>query len=67
MRQINALESKQHEIAGLIRELWEVVGLSPRKWPRRPSVIGRISCLRPVITDLNFAFIYRCAVAFALT
>ena len=62
MQQMNGLDYKIREMAGRIRELREIVGLSSEEMARKTDVTLEeyLSCEQGE-QDLNFAFIYRCA------
>ena len=64
-QQISGLEFKIHEMAGRIRELREIEGYSPEEMAEKTGVSSAeyIDC-EEGRSDLNFAFIYRCALAF---
>ena len=64
MEQITGLDFKIKEMAGRIRELRDVVGLSVEEMAEKTgvSVSEYLDCENGN-SDLNFAFIYRCALA----
>ncbi len=64
MQQITGLDFKIKEMAGRIRELREIVGLTAEEMSKKTdvSVQEYISCEKGE-SDLTFAFIYRCALA----
>jgi len=64
MSQFIELDQKIKEMAGRIRELREIEGLSPQSMAKNTgvSVEEYLDCERGN-SDLNFAFIYRCALA----
>jgi acetyl-CoA synthetase len=58
------LESKLLAIAGRIRELREIEGLSPEEMAVKTGVsVGEYLDCEEGRSDLNFAFLYRCALA----
>ena len=65
MKQITALDYKIGEMAARIRELREIEGLTPEEMAQKTdiSVEEYLEC-EAGRSDLNFAFIYRCALAF---
>ena len=65
MEQINELDFKIREIAGRIRELREIEGLSVADMAEKTGVSEEeyLRCENGK-SDLHFAFIYRCALAF---
>ena len=65
MKQITGLDVKIREVAGRIRELREIEGLSVEDMALKTdvSVEEYLECENGQ-SDLNFAFIYRCALAF---
>ncbi len=65
MQQITGLDFKIKEMAGRIRELREIEGLTAEQMAQKTdvSVEEYIACENGE-SDLNFAFIYRCALAF---
>ncbi|MBR3766955.1 MAG: AMP-binding protein [Clostridia bacterium] len=62
---ITGLDFKIREMAGRIRELREIVGFTPDEMAQKTGVTTEeyIQCEEGK-SDLNFAFIYRCALAF---
>mgnify|MGYP004514656531 FL=1 len=64
MNQISGLDYKIHEMAGRIRYLREIEGLTPEAMAQKTdvSVQEYLDCENG-IGDLTFAFIYRCALA----
>ena len=62
MKQITALDYKIGEMAARIRELREIEGLTPEEMAQKTdiSVEEYLEC-EAGRSDLNFAFIYRCA------
>ncbi len=62
---ITGLDFKIREMAGRIRELREIVGFTPEEMANKTGVTLKeyIECEEGK-SDLNFAFIYRCALAF---
>ena len=67
MEQITALDFKIKEMAARIRELREIEGLSAQEMADKTavSVEDYIACANGE-SDLNFTFIYRCAIAFGV-
>ena len=67
MEQITALDFKIKEMAARIRELREIEGLSAQEMAEKTavSVEDYIACEKGE-SDLNFTFIYRCAIAFGV-
>ncbi|MBQ6264257.1 MAG: AMP-binding protein [Clostridia bacterium] len=65
--QLNNLDLKIHEMAARIRELREVEGISVEEMAEKTgvSVEEYLACERGE-SDLNFAFLYRCASAFRI-
>ena len=65
MQQITGLDIKIKEMAGRIKELREIEGLTAEQMAAKTavSVEEYLSCENGE-SDLNFAFIYRCALAF---
>ncbi len=65
MEQIKELDFKIKEIAGRIKELREIVGLSISDMAVKTAVSeAEYTACENGENDLNFAFIYRCALAF---
>ncbi len=64
MKQMTGLDFKIREMAGRIKELREIVGLTPAEMAVKTdvSIEEYIQC-ESGKSDLNFAFIYRCALA----
>ncbi len=64
MKQMTGLDFKIKEMAGRIKELREIVGLTPAEMAVKTdvSIEEYIQC-ESGKSDLNFAFIYRCALA----
>ncbi len=64
MKQITGLDYKIKEMAGRIKELREIEGLTPEEMAVKTAVSTEeyIEC-EAGNSDLNFAFIYRCALA----
>ena len=64
MNQISGLDYKIHEMAGRIRYLREIEGLTPEAMAQKTDVTVQeyLDCENGV-GDLTFAFIYRCALA----
>ncbi len=67
MEQMTGLDYKLSEIAGRIRELREIEGLSSAEMAKKTAVSEAeyLNCENGR-SDLNFAFIYRCALAFGV-
>ena len=67
MEQITGLDFKLGEIAGRIRELREIEGLTTADMAKKTAVSEEeyLACENGR-SDLNFAFIYRCALAFGV-
>ncbi len=67
MQQMTGLDFKIKEMAGRIRELREVVGLTVEQMAEKTGVTEQeyIEC-EAGNKDLNFAFIYRCALALSV-
>ena len=65
MQQITGLDFKIKEMAGRIKELREIEGLTVEDMAKKAAVTVEeyVSCENGE-SDLNFAFIYRCALAF---
>jgi len=64
MKQMTGLDYKIREMAGRIRELREIVGLTPAEMAVKTDVsIEEYLRCEGGKSDLNFAFIYRCALA----
>ena len=65
MQQITGLDFKIKEMAGRIKELREIEGLTSEDMAKKTAVTVEeyVSCENGE-SDLNFAFIYRCALAF---
>ena len=65
MQQITELDYKIREMAGRIRTLREIEGFTPAEMAKKTdvSVEEYVAC-EEGRSDLNFAFIYRCALAF---
>ena len=64
MNRMTALDYKIQEMAGRIRELREIEGLTPEQMAQKTDVTVEeyLNCENGK-SDLNFAFIYRCAMA----
>lgn len=64
MEQMTGLDLKIKEMAGRIRELRDIVGLSVSDMAAKTGVSEKeyLDCENG-LSDLNFAFIYRCALA----
>ena len=67
MEQITGLDYKIKEMAGRIRELRELEGLTTEDMAKKTgvSVQEYVAC-ESGESDLNFAFIYRCALALSV-
>ena len=67
MEQMTGLDFKLGEIAGRIRELREIEGLTAADMAKKTAVSEEeyLACENGK-SDLNFAFIYRCALAFGV-
>ena len=67
MEQMTGLDFKLGEIAGRIRELREIEGLTSADMAKKTAVSEEeyLACENGR-SDLNFAFIYRCALAFGV-
>ena len=67
MAQITGLDFKIKEMAGRIRELREIEGFTPEEMAKRTGVPTSeyLDCENGR-SDLNFAFLYRCALAFGV-
>lgn len=64
MQQMTALDYKIKEMAGRIHELREIEGLSAETMAAKTDVsVEEYLCCENGESDLNFAFIYRCALA----
>ncbi len=67
MEQISGLNFKIKEMAGRIRELREIEGISAEEMAKRVDVAPEeYARCEAGETDLNFAFIYRCAMALSV-
>ena len=67
MNQISGLDFKIREMAGRIRELREIENLSIEEMARKTDVsVAEYAACESGLHDLNFAFIYRCALAFGV-
>ena len=67
MKQMTGLTFKIQEMAGRIRELREITGLSQEEMARKTDVsLEEYQACESGESDLNFAFIYRCALAFGV-
>lgn len=65
MKEITGLDFKIKEMAGRIRELREIEGLSIEEMASKTAVtVEEYKLCENGESDLNFAFIYRCALAF---
>ena len=65
MQQITGLDFKIKEMAGRIRELREIEGLTIEEMAVKTAVsVEEYKACENGESDLNFAFIYRCALAF---
>ena len=67
MAQMTGLDFKIREMAGRIRELREITRFTPEEMAKKTDVTVSeyLACERGE-SDLNFAFIYRCALAFGV-
>ena len=64
MEQMTGLDFKIKEMAGRIKELRDVVGLSAEQMAEKTGVtVEEYNACENGNSDLNFAFIYRCALA----
>ena len=64
MEHITGLDQKIKEMAGRIRELRDIVGLTVEQMSEKTGVtISEYTACENGESDLNFAFIYRCAIA----
>ena len=67
MQQMTGLDFKIKEMAGRIRELREVVGFSVEQMAEKTGVtVDEYVACEAGDKDLNFAFIYRCALALSV-
>ncbi len=65
MSQITGLSFKIHEMAGRIKALREIENLTAAEMAQRTGVsLDEYIACESGASDLNFAFIYRCANAF---
>ena len=65
MQQITELDYKIREMAGRIRALREIEGFTPAEMAKKTDVtVDEYIACEDGKSDLNFAFIYRCAQAF---
>ena len=65
MNQTNGLDAKIREMAGRIKELREIENLTPAEMAVKTDVsVEEYLACEEGRSDLNFAFIYRCALAF---
>ena len=65
MEQIKALDVKIREMAGRIRELRTIEGLTIAEMAEKTGVSeAEYAACESGLSDLNFAFIYRCALVF---
>ncbi len=67
MKNMVGLDEKIKEMAGRIKALREIMGLSTLEMAQKTDVLEEeyIKCEQGLL-DLNFAFIYRCAIAFGI-
>ena len=67
MEKMTGLDYKIHEMAARIKELREIIGLSVEEMSEKTDVsVNEYIEAENGKTDLNFAFIYRCANAFGV-
>ena len=67
MEQMTGLDLKIKEMARRIRELRDIVGLSPEEMAEKTAVsVEEYLACENGDRDLNFAFIYRCAIALSV-
>ena len=67
MKQMTGLTLKIQEMAGRIRELREITGISREEMVKKTDVsLEEYIACEGGESDLNFAFIYRCALAFGV-
>ena len=67
MTQMTGLTFKIQEMAGRIRELREITGITQEEMARKTDVtLEEYRACESGESDLNFAFIYRCALAFGV-
>ena len=67
MNKTLGLDNKIREMAGRIRELREIVGISVQQMAEKTGVsVEEYTACEAGKSDLNFAFIYRCAGAFGV-
>ena len=67
MKQMTGLTLKIQEMAGRIRELREITGISREEMAKKTDVsLEEYIACEGGESDLNFAFIYRCALAFGV-
>ena len=65
MQQITEIDYKIREMAGRIRTLREIEGFTPAEMAKKTDVtVDEYIACEEGRSDLNFAFIYRCALAF---
>ena len=65
MEQMTGLDLKIKEMARRIKELRDIVGLTPEQMAEKTAVsVEEYTACENGERDLNFAFIYRCALAF---
>ena len=65
MKQITGLDYRLQEMSARIRELREIEGLSAEEMARKTDVsLDEYIACENGKSDLTFAFIYRCALAF---
>ncbi len=64
---VTGLDYKIHEMAGRIRELREIEGLTIEQMAEKTSCsVEEYTACEQGTSDLNFTFIYRCAIAFGV-
>ena len=67
MKQMTGLTYKIQEMAGRIKELREITGLTQEEMAAKTDVtLDEYMACESGESDLNFAFIYRCALAFGV-
>ena len=67
MNQMTGLTLKIQEMAGRIKELRDITGISAEEMAKKTDVsLEEYLACEKGESDLNFAFIYRCALAFGV-